>query len=92
MTKDTPKLTYTKARAKAAALDEKLLATDKRLDGSVIVVHQDGSIFYFNRAFVLQYQDFAIILTEHHGPHVYATYDLKDMRALGPRMSIKKTR
>ena len=74
---------------KAEELDRKLLATDPRLNGSVLVMHMDGSFMLFDRAFALLYQkDFAIILTEHHGPHWYCLEDLTHLRALGSRLHI----
>ena len=76
-------------REKAEELDRKLLATDHRLNGSVLVMHMDGSFMLFDRAFALLYQkDFAIILTEHHGPHWYCLEDLTHLRALGSRLHI----
>ena len=76
-------------KAKAEELDQKLLATDPRLSGSVLVMHQDGSLMLFDRAFALLYKkDWAIILTEHHGSHYYSLEDLTHLRALGSRLHI----
>ena len=78
------------ARAKAEQLDAKLLATDKRLGGNVRLSHHDGSFLFFTCAFALFYKrDFVIILTEHHGTHVYHLGDLKYVRAMGPEISIE---
>ena len=76
-------------REKAEELDKKLLATDPRLSGSVLVMHMDGSLMLFDRAFALLYKkDWAIILTEHHGSHYYCLDELTHLRGLGPRLHI----
>jgi hypothetical protein len=84
---------HEQARARADDLDKNLLATDERLSGAVILCHQDGSILLFDRAFVVTLRvtandTFAIIVTEHHGAHVYDMGDLKHLRAIGPRIAI----
>ena len=91
---------YFRAKERAVKLDSKLQAGDKRLSGSVLVMHRDGSVFLFDRAFVLIWvrkqpdedYHFAIVLTEHHGPHVYPMGELKHLRAIGPRLQIKNVR
>jgi hypothetical protein len=80
---------YLKAKVLVEQIDAKLRSTDKRLGGSVLVIHQDGSLMLWDRAFVLLWKGFALILTEHHGPHVYLMEDLRHLRALGPRLGIK---
>jgi hypothetical protein len=86
------------ARKFADDLDRALLATDPRLNGSVLVVHQDGTSLHFERAFAGIYihelpsekrETFAVILTEHHGAHVYHMEDLKKLRAYGPQLVIE---
>ena len=86
---------YLQAKQKASVLDAELLATDKRLEGSVLIVHRDGSIFFFDSAFSLTFDveyneyihTFIIVLTEHHGAHTYYTEDLIKIRNMGPRIN-----
>src|SRR5208337_304135 len=94
----TTKLTgFALAKNIADDLDRALLVTDPQLNGSVLITHRDGSILFFDRAFVqrLVVTDhrpgehprdtaFAVILTEHHGAHVYHYEDLAKIRAFGP--------
>lgn len=84
------------AKEKAADLNLKLRAGDKRLDGSVLLMHRDGSVFLFDRAFVLLWKysghEFAMVLTEHHGALTYPMGEIKHMRAIGPRLAIKNAR
>jgi len=99
----TTKLTgYRLAKNIADDLDKALLVTDPRLDGHVLINHRDGSILFFDRAFVQrlvvtdhrpgeQPRDtaFAVILTEHHGAHVYHMEDLAKIRAFGPFLPVE---
>jgi len=93
MTKPGQTYSYNHARAKADALDKKLLATDKRLSGSVLLVHQDGSVVLFNSAFALRFASvWIIVLTEHHGAHVYHSGDLRLLRTFGAGAAIKSVK
>lgn len=74
-----PKRPYTEAREKAEALDKALQADDLRLGRNVFLTHRDRSVLHFTNAFALtfgEHQEFVIILTEHHGAHVYHEEDL----------------
>lgn len=84
--------TYLEAGAKAARIDLRLRAGDPRLQGSVLAVHRDGSVFLFDSAFVVVYGAFFLILTEHHGPRVYEKSDLIHIRALGPQQHTRTVR
>lgn len=65
-----------KIREKAEEYDKKLLATDSRFRRAVTIHHEDGSLLYFNRAFLLRIEDWVACFTEHHGVHVYHSSDL----------------
>lgn len=77
-------ISYKKLLEEAAEYDKSLKATDKRLQGYVHLVHQDGSTFYWASAFLLTTGDFWVIFTEHHGFHVYHKDDVLLVRATEP--------
>lgn len=58
--------------------DNKLLTTDPRFQRSVMIIHQDGSVFFFQRAFMLKKDDWLIIFSGHHGVHIYDKTDVVD--------------
>ena len=61
----------------AAEEDKRLLASDPRLRGSVLVVHDEGSVFAFQNAFLVQVNDeWIVAFTEHQGFHVWLEEDL----------------
>ena len=59
----------------AKEYDKNLLCTYSRLRHSVRIIHEDGSILFFEDAFLMKHNDsegeWIIIFTEHHGFHVY---------------------
>lgn len=81
------------AKEKALELDDQLRAGDPRLNGSVLVIHLDGSVFLFDSAFVLLWKsgahEFALVATEHHGTRVYPMDEITHLRAIGPRLHIE---
>lgn len=87
-----PKPDYAEAKGRATLIQCRLRANDKRLGGSVLVWHRDGSIFLFDHAFVVTYGDFFLVLTEHHSTQVYDKSDVTHLRALGPRLHIRTVR
>lgn len=74
----------------AAKLDAQLRADDKRLNGAVHLVHMDTTSLFFDRAFALYVRSgeeledeepaFLVVLSEHHGHHVYRNDDLRIVR------------
>lgn len=64
------------ARTFARDYDSKLLATDDRFNHWVNIAHSDGSIFLFNRAFILNIPRWIIVFTEHFGYHIFDPSDL----------------
>ena len=87
------KLLYNQVRAKADEMDKTLLSTDKRLRGAVLVVHQDGSSLFFNNAFAVRCDpEWIIVLTEHHGAHVYNGEDLLKLRTFSMGPAIRKVK
>lgn len=82
--------TLQEAYTRAEALDAKLRADDPRLEGGVLVRHNDGTVLFFNSAFAevherdksldspgLEYDDWWFIFTEHHDVHVYAQDEVR---------------
>lgn len=75
------------ARAKAEAMHGELRSDDSRFKCALAVRHDDGSFLFFESAFfetlpgpgvvaidgcTMEYSDWCVIFTEHHGFHVYA--------------------
>ena len=63
-------------RAIAASYDVGVRADDKRLRGSVQIIHEEGTVLFYNYAFVMKFYDWFVVFTEHHGHHVYHESDL----------------
>lgn len=77
-----------RAWVEARRLDDELLSTDKRFNRSVSLVHEDGSTFLIQSAFVELWIDpepastvhlggpshstWVLVLSEHHEPLVYS--------------------
>jgi hypothetical protein len=79
-----------KAADVAAEYDEKLLATDPRFRGLVVVKpHMDGSSFTFSDAFILSWNDWYLVFTEHYGTHVFHKED-NDVCAYTERVGIEE--
>lgn len=69
---------YRTAVEKAKSIDVELRADDKRLNkGCVFLIHDDGSTFCWNSAFVKRWNDYVMVFTEHHGFHVYDNDDVE---------------
>lgn len=75
------------ARERAAEFQSELRSDDPRFQGALAVRHEDGSFLFFENAFfaispgpgavsvggrTMEYSDWCIIFTEHHGFHVYS--------------------
>lgn len=69
-------MNYREVRALAEEYDKRLLATDPRFRRSVLLLHQDGSIFRVDSAFLMQKGAWILMFSEHHGYHVYHQEDL----------------
>ena len=72
-----------KAQAVAERYDKELKATDSRFNFCVRVIHEEGSIFFFESAFLMQWtenaaerQGWLLVFTEHQGVHVFDFDDL----------------
>lgn len=65
----------------ARKFNRTLRADDPRFDKSAKVVHQDGSIFLINNAFLMETEydgtEFVLLFAEHHAPQVFAEDDLE---------------
>lgn len=64
----------------AALIDSKLLATDKRFNRSVTVIHQEGTVFHYQNAFLMTYKEWIMIFPEHHAPQCLMKEDLEFYR------------
>lgn len=66
---------------RARKFNASLRADDPRFDKSAKVVHQDGSIFMINNAFIMEAEydgtEFVLLFAEHHAPQVFAEDDLE---------------
>lgn len=62
----------------AEGYNDKLLATDERFTNWVHVIHQDGSTFLFNGAFIFKIDGNVnfIVFTEHFGYHIFYNDDV----------------
>jgi hypothetical protein len=64
----------------AKSEDAKLLATDKRLSRSILVIHEEGSVFCIQRAYLVKVrsdgQDWLVCFSEHQGTHVWSSGEL----------------
>ncbi len=66
----------------------KLLATDPRYNGNVLIVHRDGSVFFLNSSFAIRRPGYLVVFTEHHGYRVFDEEDLVSSMAFGARIEI----
>jgi len=60
----------------AAEMNKTLLATDPRLRRAVKIIHDEGTVLFFDYAFAENHEDWVFIFTEHHGHHVYHESDV----------------
>jgi len=61
----------------AAEINGKLLATDPRFSRAVKIIHEEGTVLFFDYAFVERHEDWVFIFAEHHGHHVYHESDVQ---------------
>jgi hypothetical protein len=71
----------------AKAYDIKLRSDDPRFRNGVMVIHEEGTVLYFEWAFAIKLQNWYVIFTEHHRWHVYDEDDVKVFMR-GPRVKI----
>lgn len=69
-------MTFNEAAVYAGEYDDELLATDPRFKRSVLLVHEDGSIFHIDSAFLMQKGQFVFMFSEHHSYRVFDKSDL----------------
>jgi hypothetical protein len=69
-------MTYREAKEYADKYDASLLATDPRFRRSVLLIHEDGSIFHINSAFLMQKDEWLFVFSEHHSYRVFGKDDL----------------
>lgn len=63
-------------RKRVERIDSQISTTDPRLSRTVRIIHEEGTELIFESAFLLMYEGWVIIITEHHGPHFYEEEDL----------------
>jgi len=87
----------------AKKIDDNLRADDLRLSHVVHLVHEDGSIFHWDNAFLIEYYDkdhpywggtkypgqWVFVFSEHHGFHVFARNEVENFRQF-KRVSVEK--
>lgn len=69
-------MNYHEAMGRAGAYDNNLLATDPRFGRSVLIVHEDGSIFHIDSAFLMQQDTWLFMFSEHFSYKVFSKGDL----------------
>jgi hypothetical protein len=69
-------MTFNEAVIVAGAYDDELRATDTRFKRSVLLMHEDGSIFHIDSAFLMQKDEFVFMFSEHHS---YMVFDKSDL-------------
>jgi hypothetical protein len=94
------KIARMKINKLAKRLDSQLRADDPRLSGAVHLVHMDSTSLFFDRAFALRVRTdenledeepvWLIVLTEHHGAHVYRSDDLRTVRTYRMGAAVKE--
>jgi hypothetical protein len=60
----------------AESLNKELKATDPRFQRSVMVIHQDGSVFAISNAFLVKVSLWTIMFSEHNGFKIWVSADL----------------
>lgn len=76
------------AHKRAQRIESKLTARDRRFGCCVQVVHEEGTVLFFNCAFALKEGVWYYIFTEHHGFHVYHEEDVL-VRQFGEQLAIE---
>lgn len=71
----------------AKAYDIRLRADDPRFRNGVMVMHEEGTVLYFEWAFAIKLHNWYVIFTEHHRWHVYDEDDVQIFMR-GPRVEI----
>lgn len=64
----------------AGEYDSNLLDADQRFNHSVLLVHQDGSIFLTNNAFLMRHEEWVIVFSK---DHVYQPFLQRDLISFG---------
>jgi hypothetical protein len=75
------KFTYKKIEKIVQEYDSKLKATHKGFRNAVHIIHEEGTVLFYQNAFLRKIIDVAddswiIVFTEHHGYHIYHSTDL----------------
>jgi hypothetical protein len=74
-------VTYADAKTQAKEIDSALRADDPRFGRAVHMIHDEGSTFFWECAFVVDIGDkYISIFTEHHGFHVYDRDDVVSVK------------
>lgn len=60
----------------AGEIDSKLLATDKRFANAVQLIDAEGTVLFFNNAFIEEKDGYIFLFTEHHEYDVFCEGDL----------------
>ena len=76
----------------AKAYDKTLRADDRRFAGAVKLVDEDGSVVFYEYAFLLSYRSkpgtWIMVFTEHHGFHVFDENSLLLYAQYGSRLPV----
>lgn len=71
----------------AAKYDAKLRANDERFNRTVVVVLDDGSVFFYDSSFALVVMEgdtgeWLLVFSEHHAFHVFSRADVVSVRQM----------
>jgi hypothetical protein len=60
----------------AQNMDATLRADDERFDRAILIVHQEGTVLFYQNGFAEPHGDWWMIFAEHHKAQVYHSEDL----------------
>lgn len=81
---------YEKMYKLALEYSNKLRADDPRFNNNVDIWCEDGSRFSIRNSFLLHYNNWLMVFSEHYGIMVFDVDDLLDYRQYGATCIIKK--
>lgn len=68
----------------AGQYDDTLPSTDPRFRRSVLLIHDDGSIFIIKSSFLMKKDEWLVVFSEHHPFSIYHVDSLISYRELLP--------
>ena len=53
-----------------------LAAYDKRFNLSSLIIHEEGTVCFYQNSFIVEHGDWIIVFPEHHNYHIFHKSDL----------------